>query len=119
MKVYNGELKKGMKILYNGEIIEWVNPKTGKVNEKMKKGEYIISKITSRIIYVVSSRKNAVTEHKIYRDEIEGKIKEIEFADITTTIGLVAININNPIWVLADDNFKKIIKDAKKYNRSR
>lgn len=117
MKVYDGNLEVGMNIIYNGSPIEWCNPRTGKVNEVMNQGEYIISNITNKFICLKSNRKNATTEHKIYKDDIEGRIKVIEFSDMTCTMGLIAMNLNNPTWVLADDNFKKSLANARKYNR--
>lgn len=117
MKLYTGELKVGTPLIYNGEVIEWCNPRTGKVNEVMKQGEYIISSITSKYIRVKPNRKNAVTEHTLLKNEIEGHVKVIEFSDLTCTAGLIFLNLNNPVWILADDDYRKTMSSAKRYNK--
>jgi len=116
MKDYNGELKVGMKLLYNGTPIEWCNRRTGKVNEVMNPGKYVISRFYRDYVLVKSDRKNATTEHYIPIDEIKGCIKELEFADLTCTMGFIGLNLRRPCWVINDE---ELIKKAKQYNKRR
>lgn len=118
MKTFNSELQVGMKLLYNGEPIRWVNPKTGKIDEVMNQGKYVISRIDSNYIRLKSARKNAKTEHIFRKSEIEGKIQVVEFKDLTCTMGFIAMNLTRPKWILFDDKFEDTIDKAKKYNRS-
>ena len=114
MKDYNGELKVDMKLLYNGTPMQWCNRKTGKVNEVMNPGKYVISRFYRDYVLVKSDRKNATTEHYIPMDEIN--LKVLEFADLTCTMGFIGLNLRNPRWVINDE---ELIKKAKEYNKRR
>ena len=110
MKIYDGEIYTGMKLIYDGEPIEWVNRK-GKVVEVMRKGKYVVSSVTDKYVFLKSDRKNASVEHKIYKNDIEHRIGVLEFPDLTTSIGLMFLHNN---WYINDEN---LIKEAKKYNK--
>ena len=113
MKDYNGELKVGMKLLYNGTPMRWAS-RTGKVCEVMNPGKYVISRLLGDCVLVKSDRKNATTEHYIRKDEIN--LKVLEFADLTCTMGFIGLNLRNPSWVINDE---ELIKKAKEYNKRR
>lgn len=115
MKDYNGELKVGMKLLYNGEPMRWAS-RTGKVCEVMNPGKYIISGFRGDFALVKSDRKNATTEHYIRKDEIKRELKELELADLTCTMGFIGLNLRRPRWVINDE---ELIKNAKEYNKRR
>ena len=115
MRDYNGELKVGMKLLYNGEPMRWAS-RTGKVCEVMNPGKYVISRFLGDYALVKSDRKNATTEHYIRKDEIKCALKELELADLTCTMGLIGLNLRKPRWVVNDE---ELIKKAKEYNKRR
>lgn len=114
MKKYNGLLHSGLKLIYAGRPMEWVNPKTGKVNEVMKPGRYVISRIQLNLVYLKADRKNAAKEHAIYIGELKDRIYVPEWIDLTTPIAQVFTL--NKSWYINDE---ELIKKAKAYNKAR
>lgn len=110
MKQYTEEIKPGLKIIYDGEPKEWINPRTRKVCERMNKGKYIVSRVGREFIYIKADRKNASTEHKFHINDI--KLWQPEFADMTTAIGFL-FSFHHE-WYINDE---ELIAKAKKYNK--
>ena len=52
----------------------------------------------------------------ITKDEIKRALKELEFADLTCTMGFIGLNLRRPRWVINDE---ELIKKAKEYNKRR
>lgn len=115
---YNEPITPGMKLYYNGSDKKWCNRKTGKVTEVMHRGRYVVKRVTDSRVYIMPDRKNAASEHQIPLSEIEDKIQVVELNDLTTSMGMLLINVfSKPEWVLADENFEKTIKTAKILNK--
>ena len=111
MKKYDKALEVGLELIYDGEPRQWCNPKTGKINEVMKRGAYRISRITYRFVYVCADRKNGSTEHQIDKQELERDLYALEFEDLTTPFALMFCHKN---WYIND---KELINSAKAYNK--
>ena len=115
MKKYEGALKVGLKLIYDGDKKSWCDPRTGKVNETMGKGRYVITCITNRFVYVTCDRKNAVTEHQIERKEVEGRIYAYEWADLTSyTVFSLGQVFGHHDWYYNDTG---LIEKARAYNK--
>ncbi len=114
MKKYTDKLYTGMRIIYDGHVIEWCNRK-GKIVERFKPGKYVIGKLTDKYAWLKCDRKNATTEYRFNRSEIEENIYCLEFADITTTIGFINMRFFRHDWIVND---KELINKAKQYNKN-
>ena len=120
MRRYKDPLMAGMRFYYNGEEKKWCNPATGKICETMRQGTYELVRLTEKHVYLKPVRKNAVTTHCIRRDEIENLVDIVEVSDMTSSMGILSLNVfSRPAWVLADENFKEALKKAKAINQNR
>lgn len=113
MQKYNGELKPGLKLIYDGSPIQWAN-RTGTIVDELKKGKYIITRTTGSSVFIKADRSNAKKEYILGRDELEGQIFEPEFSDLTTPIAVAFVL--NKRWYI---NNEELIKKAKRYNKSK
>ena len=111
MKVYGGEIKTGLRLLYNGEPIKWSN-RSGKIVEILKRGKYVVSRVTRDFVYLKHDRAKATKEFQLHKEAFI-EIYELEFADLTTTIGLI-FNTHKTWYI----NNEELIKSAKKYNKA-
>lgn len=111
MRDFCGDITVGLHLLYDGEPIEWCN-RSGKVIEIMRRGYYIVTRVTNDYIYLKSDRKNAVVEHRIDRSDLN-KLKVIEFADLTTAAGMIGVRFLGGNWFVCD---KRLIAKARNYN---
>lgn len=105
MKDYTEEIKPGLKVIYDGEPIEYSD------GTKLNRGKYVVDHIKENRIYFKSDRKNATTKHYIYLSDFKPKV--LEWADLTTQLFWV---FNHPKWVINDE---ELIAKAKKYNKRR
>lgn len=114
MKNYEKPVEVGLKLIYEGHPINFCNRK-GKIVQTLNPGKYIVTRVTNDYIYLMCDRKNATTSYVLYKDDVEGRINELEFADLTTTIGFIMRNLKGGYgWCV---NNEELIKSAKKYNK--
>lgn len=113
MRDFSEDITVGLHLLYDGEPIEWCS-NNGKVVETMRRGPFIVSRVTSEFIYLKPDRKGAVTEHCFSKTDISN-VKVLEFGDLTTSVGVLGIRLLGGRWYIND---KELINKAKKYNKS-
>ena len=101
------EVKVGLRITYNGSVIEWAD------GSKLKQGKYVITYVNENrnLVKIKSDRKNAVTEHTLYLGSL--KPKQLEWEDVTNYLQVVFFTSHEP-WIVTDE---ELIKRARKYNR--
>lgn len=110
---FEGELEVGLNLIYDGEPIEWINPKTGRITDILNKGAYVITKLKDGYIFVRHDRKNATTIYKLDKNDINS-IWCLEFDDLTTFLGFFQREFEHHNWWIND---KELINKAKKHNK--
>lgn len=101
------EVKVGLRVTYNGSVIEWAD------GTKLKQGKYVVIYVNENrnLVKIKADRKNAVTEYTLYLNAL--KPKQLEWDDVTNLLRVAFFTSREP-WIVTDE---ELIKRARKYNR--